>query len=59
MKDILQDIVAHTHSLGFLSIVKVTGGNDTTIDSMADDRSVIMTATSNHSIAEGTFGMPT
>jgi hypothetical protein len=58
MKDILQDIVAHTHSLGFLSIVKVTGGNDTTIDSMADDRSVIMTATSNHSIAEGTFGMP-
>ena len=58
MKDILQDIVAHTHSLGFLSIVKVTGGNETTIDSMADDRSVIMSATSNHSIADGTFGMP-
>jgi len=58
MKDILQDIVAHTHSLGFLSIVKVTGGNETTIDSMAEDRSVIMSATSNHNIAEGTFGMP-
>ena len=58
MKDILQDIVAHTHSLGFLSIVKVTGGNETTIDSMAEDRSVIMSATSNHSIADGTFGMP-
>ena len=58
MKDILQDIVAHTHSLGFLSIVKVVGGNETTIDSMADDRSVIMSATSNHSIADGTFGMP-
>ena len=58
MKDILQDIVAHTHSLGFLSLVKVTGGNETTIDSMAEDRSVIMSATSNHSIAEGTFGMP-
>ena len=58
MKDILQDIVAHTHSLGFLSIVKVTGGDETTIDSMADDRSVIMSATSNHSIADGTFGMP-
>ena len=58
MKDILQDIVAHTHSLGFLSIVKVTGGDETTIDSMAEDRSVIMSATSNHSIAEGTFGMP-
>ena len=58
MKDILQDIVAHTHSLGFLSLVKVTGGDETTIDSMAEDRSVIMSATSNHSIAEGTFGMP-
>ena len=58
MKDILQDIVAHTHSLGFLNLVKITGGDDTTIDSMADDRSVIMTAESTHSIAEGTFGMP-
>jgi hypothetical protein len=58
MKDILQDVVAHTHALGFLSIVKVTGGDETTIDSMADDRSVIMSATSNHSIADGTFGMP-
>ena len=58
MKDILQDIVAHTHSLGFLSLVKVTGGDETTIDSMAEDRSVIMSATSNHSIADGTFGMP-
>ena len=28
MKDILQDIVAHTHALGFLSIVKVLGGNE-------------------------------
>ena len=25
MKDILQDIVAHTHALGFLNIVKVNG----------------------------------
>lgn len=58
MKDILQDIVAHTHALGFLSIVKVTGGDETTIDSMAEDRSVIMSATSTHKVAEGTFGMP-
>ena len=58
MKDILQDIVAHTHSLGFLSLVKVSSENDTTIDSMADDRSVIMTATTTHRIADGTFGMP-
>jgi hypothetical protein len=58
MKDILQDIVAHTHSLGFLSIVKVTGEGETTIDSMAEDRSVILSATTNHKIADGTFGMP-
>jgi len=58
MKDILQDIVAHTHSLGFLSIVKVSGENETTIDSMAEDRSVILSATTNHKIADGTFGMP-
>jgi hypothetical protein len=58
MKDILQDIVAHTHALGFLSLVKVTGGDETTIDSMAEDRSVIMSATSAHKVADGTFGMP-
>ena len=58
MKDILQDIVAHTHALGFLSLVKVTGGEETTIDSMAEDRSVIMSATSSHKVADGTFGMP-
>ena len=58
MKDILQDIVAHTHALGFLSLVKVTGGDESTIDSMAEDRSVIMSATSAHNIASGTFGMP-
>ena len=58
MKDILQDIVAHTHSLGFLSIVKVSGEGETTIDSMAEDRSVILSATTNHKIADGVFGMP-
>jgi hypothetical protein len=31
MKDILQDIVAHTHSLGFLPLVKITGTNLETI----------------------------
>ena len=60
MKDILQDIVAHTHSLGFLSLVKVTAEDVTSIDSMADDRSVIMTATTHEPVTafEGTFGMP-
>jgi hypothetical protein len=61
MKDILQDIVAHTNKLGFLNIVKVTGTADKTlIDSMADDRSVIMYAetTNPHPDMIGTFGMP-
>ena len=33
MKDILQDIVAHTHSLGFLSLVKVSNEEQTKIES--------------------------
>jgi hypothetical protein len=61
MKDILQDIVSHTHNLGFLNIVKVTGAEDkTTINSMADDRSVIMEAETANPYPDmlGVFGMP-
>jgi hypothetical protein len=61
IKDILTDIVAHTHSLGFLPLVKISGAKDsTTIESMAEDRSVIVTATAHTPVAEfeGTFGMP-
>ena len=61
MKSILQDIVAHTNKLGFLNIVKVTGTDEKTlIDSMADDRSVIMYAetTSPQPSMKGVFGMP-
>ena len=60
MKDILQDIVAHTHSLGFLSLVKVSNEESTAIDSMAEDRSVILSAQTHSPVAEfkGTFGMP-
>ena len=61
MKDILTDIVAHTHSLGILPLVKVTGEPDSTsIESMAEDRSVILTGKTNSPIAEfeGVFGMP-
>ena len=32
MKDILQDVVAHTHQLGFLSLVKVTNEEKTKIE---------------------------
>jgi len=60
MKDILQDVVAHTHALGFLSLVKITNDESTQIDSMAEDRSVIMSATTANPVNEfvGTFGMP-
>jgi len=61
MKDILQDVVAHTHALGFLPLVKVTSEDGTTnVDSMAEDRSVILSATTHNAVNEfvGTFGMP-
>jgi hypothetical protein len=61
MKDILQDIVAHTHSLGFLNLVNVSNEDGTQIDSMAEDRSVIMQGSTNSSVEEfngSTFGMP-
>lgn len=61
MKDILLDIVSHTHNLGFLNIVKITGTDQkTSFDSMADDRSVIMQAETANPYPEmiGVFGMP-
>jgi hypothetical protein len=61
MKDILQDIVSHTHNLGFLNIVKITGTDATTkIDSMADDRTVVMFGETTNPQPEmiGVFGMP-
>ena len=61
MKDFLQDLVAHTHSLGFLPLVKVTATDkETKIESMAEDRSVILNATTHTPVdnLEGTFGMP-
>lgn len=61
MKDILQDIVSHTQNLGFLTTVKVTGSEEkTVINSMADDKSVIMEAETASPYPDmiGTFGMP-
>jgi hypothetical protein len=61
MQDLLKDIVAHTNKLGFLNIVKITGSEDKTlIDSMADDRTVIMYAETANPYPNmiGTFGMP-
>jgi len=61
MIDVLRDIVKHTYGLGFLELVKITGTNDeTSIDSMAEDRSVILQGTFKKPQAGlvGTFGMP-
>jgi hypothetical protein len=61
MKDFLQDLVAHTHSLGFLPLVKVSASDkETGIESMAEDRSVIVNAKTHTPVEslEGVFGMP-
>jgi len=60
MKDFLQDLVSHTHNLGFLETLKITSNEkETIIESMASNRSVILNAKTNVPINHvGTFGMP-
>lgn len=61
MKDYLQDIVQHTHSLGLIDLVKITSDqNETAINAIAEDRSVILEAKFKQAIPEldGLFGMP-
>ena len=61
MKDILQDVVAHTYQLGIISLVKITGtSGETLVEAMAEDRSVIISAKTATPVSEfdGVFGMP-
>lgn len=61
MKSILQNIIAYTHNLGFIDLVKITGTQDeTVINAIAEDRSVIITGKLKDPCADfiGTFGMP-
>ena len=61
MRDHLLDIVKNTYGLGIIDLVKVTGtASDTTIEAIAEDRSVIVQAKVNNPVPEfvGTFGMP-
>jgi len=61
MKDFLQDLVSHTHTLGFLPLIKISSTEkETAIESMAEDRSVILNAKTHNPVddLEGTFGMP-
>jgi hypothetical protein len=61
MKSTLRDIVQHTHGLGNIDLVKVTGTTEETlINAIAEDRSVILEAKFKAPVAEfiGTVGMP-
>ena len=61
MKDILKDLVAHTHSLGFINLFRVIGDSETTsIDALEDNRFVILRAKTKTPYPDfkGTFGMP-
>lgn len=62
MKDYLQDIVQHTHGLGVIDLVKITGSADeTTLDAIDNvGRTVVVQAKFKNSIPEftGQFGMP-
>lgn len=60
IKHILTDIVTHTHNLGNLPLVKVTGDDESTvIESVSEDRSVVLHAKTADAIPEfkGLFGM--
>lgn len=61
MRDHLLDIVKNTYGLGIIDLIKVTGtAEDTAIEAISEDRSVIVQAKLNGPVAEfvGTFGMP-
>lgn len=61
MKDYLHDIVQHTHSLGIIDLVKITGtAQETILNAIAEDRSIILDAQFKNPVPEfiGTFGMP-
>lgn len=61
MQEHLKDIVRHTYSLGIIDTIKISGDqNETTMSSIAEDRSVILKAKFKDPVPEfiGTFGMP-
>jgi hypothetical protein len=61
MKDNLKDLIDHTHGLDGIDTVKIVGTDiETTLNAVADDKSVIINGTFKNPIADfiGTFGMP-
>ena len=61
MRDVLLDIVKHTHSLGFIQSVKIDGGDgsETNIEAMDDDRSVVLQGKLHNPVGDltGTIGL--
>ncbi len=61
LKDVLQDIVQHTHNLGVIDLIKINGSDkDTVISAIGQDKSLVMDARFHTPVAEfiGVFGMP-
>jgi len=61
MRDNLQDLIQHTHGLGCIDLIKVSGTDTkTTINAVSDDKNVIFSGAFKNPIAEfiGVFGMP-
>lgn len=61
MRSHLLDLVHHTHDLGCIDLIKVTGTDkETTVTGIAEDRSVVLDAVFAKPIPEfiGNFGMP-
>jgi hypothetical protein len=61
MKDNLQDLIQHTHGLGCIDLIKVSGTDkETTVNAVAEDKSVIVSGVLKHPNVEfiGVFGMP-
>jgi hypothetical protein len=61
MKDNLQDLIQHTHGLGNVDLIKITGTDkETQVNAVAEDKSVIVSGTFKNPNSEfiGTFGMP-
>jgi hypothetical protein len=61
MRDFLNDIVAHTHVLGNIDLVKVVGTDtETQLEAVANDKSIVIKARFHQPNTDfkGTFGMP-
>ena len=61
MKDFLKDLIDHTHGLGVVELLKVSGtASETTFNAVAENKTVIISGSFKNPISDfiGTFGMP-